>query len=544
MAPIVADMTQVIQKVQATSRYFSVIDLANCFFAIPLHPDSQDRFAFTIRDQQYTFQRLPQGFQDSPAIAHRHVVDMLDQLSPADRLLVFSYVDDILVFGELETQVQRLTEDVLTLIQDTGFKVSLEKAQLVQTQVSYLGIIIGQEGRQVDQRKVRALIEMPAPTDVHSLRVLLGGFNFLRPHIYKYAEITLPLWKLLKKKTHWEWGPDQDTALNTLKQKALTAPALRFPDESKPFVIRLAANEVAMAATLLQQSENQKLVPVAYESKKLQGAELNFNTCERECLTAVWAVQSFEPLTGSAPITIQSTHTPLKYILSGKLIGGRVSNTRMAQWTLTLVNRGVWADTVAKPDMLTHALIERGTKHECPLVTLEQRIMQAQAPPLEELDTVGRERHIWFRDGSSMVIHGKKRIRYAAINLEEEVLTGYLDHGSAQHAELHAIYQVLKQYAAEECPKTVYIYADSNYCVNGVQYWMFDWQKNGWKAADGKEIAYIEEWKWIYAWVTSHPDQLKIKHVKAHGKGSAAETIWNNRADAIARDYEGIAAVT
>lgn len=59
MAPIVADMTQVIQKVQATSRYFSVIDLANCFFAIPLHPDSQDRFAFTIRDQQYTFQRLP-----------------------------------------------------------------------------------------------------------------------------------------------------------------------------------------------------------------------------------------------------------------------------------------------------------------------------------------------------------------------------------------------------------------------------------------------------------------------------------------------------
>nr|XP_032654523.1 uncharacterized protein LOC116835636 [Chelonoidis abingdonii] len=122
MAPIMADMTQVIQRAQATSRYFSVIDLANCFFAIPLHPDSQDRFVFTIRDQQYTFRRLPQGFQDSPAIAHKHVVDMLDQLSPSDRPFVYSYVDDILVFGQLETQVQRLTEDVLALIQDTGFK--------------------------------------------------------------------------------------------------------------------------------------------------------------------------------------------------------------------------------------------------------------------------------------------------------------------------------------------------------------------------------------------------------------------------------------
>lgn len=47
---------------------------------------------------------------------------MLDQLSPSDRPLVYSYVDDILVFGQLETQVQRLTEAVLALIQDTGFK--------------------------------------------------------------------------------------------------------------------------------------------------------------------------------------------------------------------------------------------------------------------------------------------------------------------------------------------------------------------------------------------------------------------------------------
>ncbi|XP_065436517.1 ribonuclease H-like [Chrysemys picta bellii] len=138
---------------------------------------------------------------------------------------------------------------------------------------------------------------------------------------------------------------------------------------------------------------------------------------------------------------------------------------------------------------------------------------------------MGQERHIWYTDGSSMVVHGKKRIRYAAINLEEEVLKGYLDHGSAQHAELHAIYPVLKQYEIENCPKTVYIYADSNYCVNGVQYWMFDWQRNNWKATDGEKIAYIDEWKWIYAWVTSHPNQLKIKHVKAHGKGSAAETV-------------------
>lgn len=45
-----------------------------------------------------------------------------------------------------------------------------------------------------------------------------------------------------------------------------------------------------------------------------------------------------------------------------------------------------------------------------------------------------------------MVINGKKYVKYAAINLDKEVIPGQLDHGSAQHAELHAIYQVLKQY--------------------------------------------------------------------------------------------------
>lgn len=130
---------------------------------------------------------------------------MLNCLSPQERPFIASYVDDSLIFGETQDQVQQLTDSVLTLIQKAGFKVNLEKAQLERAQVTYLGMIIGKEGRQVDQQKVRALIEVPAPTDAHSLRVLLGGFNFLRPHIYKDAESTVLLWKLLKKKTLWHW---------------------------------------------------------------------------------------------------------------------------------------------------------------------------------------------------------------------------------------------------------------------------------------------------------------------------------------------------
>lgn len=101
-----------------------------------------------------------------------------------------------------------------------------------------------------------------------------------------------------------------------------------------------------------------------------------------------------------------------------------MSNTRMAQWTLTLVNRGVTAETVSKPDLMTHTLTEKGIKHKCPKITLEKRNARVQAPPIKELNTMGQKKHIWFTDSSSVAIQGKKRIRYATINLEEKVIKG------------------------------------------------------------------------------------------------------------------------
>lgn len=85
----------------------------------------------------------------------------------------------------------------------------------------------------------------------------------------------------------WEWGSEQESTLNALKQKAVTTPSLGFLKELKPFVIRVVANEVALPATLLQNNKEVELVPVAYDFKKLQGAELNFDLCECECLATV-----------------------------------------------------------------------------------------------------------------------------------------------------------------------------------------------------------------------------------------------------------------
>lgn len=66
MAPIMADMpVGYASRIQGSPWWFSVIDLANCFFAIPLHSESWNRFAFTFKGRQYTFARVPQKTKHS-----------------------------------------------------------------------------------------------------------------------------------------------------------------------------------------------------------------------------------------------------------------------------------------------------------------------------------------------------------------------------------------------------------------------------------------------------------------------------------------------
>ena len=59
----VPDPYLALQNLNPSHKFFTVIDLANAFFCLPLDPDSQAMFAFTYQGQQYTYSKMPQGFQ-------------------------------------------------------------------------------------------------------------------------------------------------------------------------------------------------------------------------------------------------------------------------------------------------------------------------------------------------------------------------------------------------------------------------------------------------------------------------------------------------
>jgi hypothetical protein len=67
--PVVPNPYTLLAQIPQGTTYYSVLDLKDAFFCIPLHPKSQPIFAFedpTRKSGQVTWTVLPQGFRDSP----------------------------------------------------------------------------------------------------------------------------------------------------------------------------------------------------------------------------------------------------------------------------------------------------------------------------------------------------------------------------------------------------------------------------------------------------------------------------------------------
>ncbi|XP_019248501.1 PREDICTED: protein NYNRIN-like [Nicotiana attenuata] len=78
----------------------------------------------------------------------------------------------------------------------------------------------------------------------------------------------LPLTKLLKKVTPWDWGPRQAEAFNALKAAMSSSLVLAFSDLAKPFKVQIDTSDYVLGGVLLQVWN-----PVAYESRKLKDTE-------------------------------------------------------------------------------------------------------------------------------------------------------------------------------------------------------------------------------------------------------------------------------
>ena len=243
------------------------------------------------------------------------------------------YMDDMLIGGNSARNIQDKTIRVVQQLQAHDLYLKLEKCLFDQAKLKFLGMIISHNAVSMDPVKVQGITDWPAPTTVKQVRGFLGFGNFYRRFIDHYAEISRPLNDLTKKDAPFDWTDRCQDAFEELKRRFTTAPVMRMPDTTQPFVIESDASLTTTAAVLRQQDVNGDWHPVAYLSQSLLPAKRNYEIYDRELLAIVRALEAWRHYIMGGPhaMCILTDHKNLTYFWSPQKL-----NRRQARWHLFL----------------------------------------------------------------------------------------------------------------------------------------------------------------------------------------------------------------
>ena len=309
-----------------TAKIFTKIDLRGAYNLLRIAKGDEWKTAFRTRYGLFEYLVMPFGLTNAPAsfqhLMNYHFRDMLDHF-------VIVYLDDILVYSQDAASHHYHVQQVLQRLRQTRLFAKAEKCEFHTDSVEFLGYLIGPFGISMDGKKVATIRDWPVPSNLQELRSFLGFCNFYRRFIKGYSTIVTPLTRLTRKDAPFDWKSPQDAAFSSLKKAFASADLLKHFDPTKQLVLETDASDYAIAGILSQEDEGH-LHPIAFMSRKMLPAELNYEIHDKEMLAIISSFKEWRHYLEGAthPIKVFTDHRSLEYFTTTKQL-----NRRQARWS-------------------------------------------------------------------------------------------------------------------------------------------------------------------------------------------------------------------
>ena len=127
--PIVPNPYTLLSSLPPDYVWYTILDLKDAFFSLPLAPQSQEIFTFEWADEdcqtvgQLTWTRLPQGFINSPMLFNEALgKDLCEYRTSHPEVVLLQYVDDLMLATTTKEVCLKATGDLLQTLGTLGYR--------------------------------------------------------------------------------------------------------------------------------------------------------------------------------------------------------------------------------------------------------------------------------------------------------------------------------------------------------------------------------------------------------------------------------------
>jgi hypothetical protein len=175
------------------------------------------------------------------------------------------------------------------------------------------------------KKKIEAILNTEHPRNVKEARSFIGAVTFHRDMFAHGSHMLTPLTELTKKpKAKFLWTPEAQKAFDQMKAVMAKDVLVRCPDHNEEFHAVTDASDCQLGAVTMQ-----KGAPVTFCSRKLNPAQHNHTTMEKELLSIVETLKEFRTmLRGCKALHTHTDHQNLTH--------NALNSQRVLRWRLFL----------------------------------------------------------------------------------------------------------------------------------------------------------------------------------------------------------------
>ena len=316
----------------AGSELLCFLDAYSGYHQIRMRESDQLATSFITPYGTYCYITMPFGLKNAGATYQRTMQKCLqDQLGRN----VHAYVDDIAVMSKKGNDLISDLEETFNNLRRFKMMLNPDKCVFGVPAGKLLGFIVSHRGIEVNQEKIKAILNITKPASLKDIQRLTGCVAAVSRFISRLGEKAMPLYKLLKKADKFVWTDEADAALKELKRILSSAPILAAPQVQEPMLLYLAAtNRVVSIVIVVERKEEGHEYgvqrPVYYVSEVLTESKQRYPHYQKLAYGVFLASRKLRHYFQEHSITVTST-APLSDIINNCEAMGRV-----AKWGIEL----------------------------------------------------------------------------------------------------------------------------------------------------------------------------------------------------------------